>query len=232
MKKLYKSALAIIGIIFLISSIVFAFAFHPSPYSYNEFELGKLKVWEKPTGGCSSCTQEPPQGYHLLSINVKAPNKMQLDNSDNIIISAKYINSILKWNNSEYIENEMKMDAKASVSGSAFTISANNPFEQVIIGQKEVTWIWSITPNKPGAQIINYSLQFDGYHLESAGIYNGEINIQVENKIFSPGEVNLANLITGILGAGISVPWLYEKYKEFKEKKRIENEQKPKILRL
>ena len=124
--------------------------------------------------------------------------------------------------------------AIANLAGAAFDVSPLTT-EYQSLEQLRITWEWNIIPRKPGPQIVNVSIEVQWKPIRSEGqtirrqIWRSRLDILVEKPLIATGQLSLFTLISGLIGSGLSVPWLYERIKERKEKQQKDKESKPKI---
>ena len=120
--------------------------------------------------------------------------------------------------------SEYKASAIANLAGTAFKISPVTT-EYQSLEQPRITWEWNIMPEKSGPQTINATIQVqwepiggDG-ETEQRPIWRSRLDILVEKPLIATGQLNTFSLISAFVGSMLSVPWLYERMKEIREKR-------------
>lgn len=120
---------------------------------------------------------------------------------------------------------------RPKLAANNFTVTLNTP-ETQLLGSSKVEWRWNISPKQIGSQVINSSLgvhfiglssrREDSIYVESrtATIWLEELQINIYKNWFTKDSFSIGSLIAGIVGTGLSVPWLYDRLKERHEKKK------------
>ena len=127
-----------------------------------------------------------------------------------------------------------KASAVARLEGTAFEITPLET-EYQSLDQDRITWDWNILPLKSGPQIINARIIVQWEPTEGEGntiertIWRAPLEIVVKKPWIKTDQLSILSLASGLLGSGLSMPWLYGRIKEVAEKRRKEEESKPKI---
>jgi hypothetical protein len=189
-------------------------------------------------------------------VEAEWPKKMEVDCSDSIRISLKRTTEHLFTPTIETPDHtviaatpipfgtpgplegawgpDYKAYARANLAGAAFRISPPIT-EYQLLEQSEIKWVWNIMPEKPGPQTINASIQVKWEPSGSDGetiyrqIWDSQLDIFVEKPLIATGQLNAFSLFSGFVGSAFSVPFLYERIKERREKRQKNKESKPKI---
>lgn len=128
---------------------------------------------------------------------------------------------------------EYEACAIANLEGEAFDIGELTTGCQSL-EQPEITWEWNIKPKNDevvGLQIINARIEAQWKPTGNSDtiiqrqIWRSRFEIEVNRSL-----VNWVNsLFIGLVGSVFSAPWLYDKYKEWREKQEKAKASKPKI---
>jgi hypothetical protein len=131
--------------------------------------------------------------------------------------------------------SEYKASAIANLAGTAFKISpCTNEYQS--LEQSQITWEWNIMPEKPYSQTINASIQVQWEPIGGNGktiqrqIWRRRLDIFVEKPLITADQLSVTSLFSGFVGSALSIPWLYGRIKERREKRQKDEEGKPKIL--
>ena len=104
----------------------------------------------------------------------------------------------------------------ARLAGTAFDIERATAEEYAWVEQSRVTWEWNIIPKIPGEQIVNATIEVrwkrrdTGQVIEQA-IWRSRLEIVVEKPWLTTGQISLFTVISGVVGSGLSIPWIYER---------------------
>jgi hypothetical protein len=126
--------------------------------------------------------------------------------------------------------------ANATLKGAAFECEPLQTEDQSI-DQPRITWEWNIIPKKPGQQIVNANIEIKWKPIGSKEstiqrtVWRYRLDILVQKPLIATGQLNVLSLAGGFVGSVLSIPWLYERVKERREKREREKEGKPKIYR-
>lgn len=117
--------------------------------------------------------------------------------------------------------------AAAHLVGAAFDVSPLTT-ESQSLDQPEIVWEWNILPKKAGPQVVNVDIVFQWKPVGGGGeiiprqIWRQQLQITVTEPLIAKGQLSLLTVISGFLGSGLSIPWLYEKIAESR-RKRLQN---------
>jgi hypothetical protein len=107
--------------------------------------------------------------------------------------------------------------AIAYLGATAFDVKPVAPEEQPL-EQPKVTWEWNIIPKSDGPQLVNLSIEIlwkpkgDGPVIQRQ-IWRRHFQILVKKPWITTGQISFLTLLTGFLGSGLSIPWIYERIK-------------------
>jgi hypothetical protein len=128
--------------------------------------------------------------------------------------------------------------ATAKIAGSNFNITPiTRDWQQLDQGKAE--WRWNVSPKQTGAQVINASVEIEfrstvrnastGTEEKEKPVSGGtvwleELSISTYRSWFTKDSFTIGSLITGLVGIvgtiGISVPWLVERSREHRQRKK------------
>jgi hypothetical protein len=101
------------------------------------------------------------------------------------------------------------------------------------LAQQIITWEWNIKPKSDVEGPQEVSIRIEGQRrsvstnsILQQELYRDHFSVQVSKPITS--YINLGNVVTAVVGLGLSIPWLYDRVKESKEKRRKQEKEKPK----
>lgn len=128
--------------------------------------------------------------------------------------------------------------ATAVLKGQAFNISDVTSGCQDL-AQYKITWEWNIIPKSDalGPQVINIRLEGQWENTATGAtvqreLYSGRLEVEVTRPI--TGYINTASLVSGFFGSGLSIPWLFDKLKDLRDKRKKKEDDsegdKPKIV--
>ncbi len=107
--------------------------------------------------------------------------------------------------------------AVARIIGVSFDFDPAPISEPQLLDQPRVDWIWSISSSNPGKhQGVDITIEIEwrreGDIQESLKrtIWRDHIEIDIFQRRILLGQVNAFSLLSGLLGSGLSIPWLYE----------------------
>jgi hypothetical protein len=179
-----------------------------------------------------------------LAIEAEWPSRMQLDHSDSIRISlvnqaGPLIPTVEVPGHTAVAETPFPFSTPgvpigdvygseydafviARLAGTAFDMQLATAEEYQWFDQPRVTWEWNIIPKIPGDQIVNATIEVrwknrtTGQTIEQA-IWRSRLNIAVEKPWLTTGQISLFTVISGVLGSGLSIPWVYERVQEWRK---------------
>lgn len=95
------------------------------------------------------------------------------------------------------------------------------PFPEQLLDQSRIDWIWNIVANKPGDHEITVYIYVHWKPKTDAGsptapllVWHSTRVIKAVQPLITIGQISVATLISGSVGSGLSVPWLYSVFKE------------------
>lgn len=189
-------------------------------------------------------------------IEVRWPKEMKTDSSDSITVVVyayggdSYI--ITKREGLETTSGKLDLSnlqipephpenyeiyAVAKLAANNFNVIPNSEESQQIIRGKMSTlsWVWNISPKQAGQQIINLSIQAEirdktnGQKQTSKPVWVDELEINVNKPWLSNDQINITSIISCIIGAGLTIPWIYERVQERRKKKKTKNRSSTKV---
>jgi hypothetical protein len=121
----------------------------------------------------------------------------------------------------------------ARIAATAFECTLSSP-EFQSLEQPRLDWIWNCSSDSVGSHYVNLSLYVrwesvdkTDNAIEERQIWRNQIPITVFEPWVSKGQISIGSLFSGFLGTVFSASWLYDRYKDTKEKPK---EDKPKII--
>jgi hypothetical protein len=105
--------------------------------------------------------------------------------------------------------------AVAHLVGSAFDVSPLTT-ESQSLDQPEIIWEWNVLPKKAGLQVVNVDIVVQWKPVSGGGeiiqrqIWRQQLRISVTEPLIAKGQLSLLTVVSGFLGSGLSIPWLYE----------------------
>jgi hypothetical protein len=130
---------------------------------------------------------------------------------------------------------EYRASAVANLVGAAFDVDPLTT-EYQSLEQPRITWKWNVVPKKAGPQVVNACIKVrwepiggDG-QIREREIWDEELEIVVGEPWIATPQLNIVSLVSGLLGSGLSMPWLYERIRKAREKRREEEESRPRII--
>jgi len=185
-----------------------------------------------------------PSPAPTLAVEAEWPSRMGLDRSDSIRISlvnqsGKLIPTIEVPGHTAVAETPFPFSTPgtplggaygseydafviARLAGTAFDIELATAEEYQWVGQSRVTWEWNIIPKIPGEQIMNATIEVKwkrrdtGQTIEQP-IWRSRLQVAVEKPWLTTGQISLFTVISGVLGSGLSIPWVYERAQEWRK---------------
>jgi LysM repeat protein len=185
-----------------------------------------------------------PSPAPTLAIEAEWPSRMQLDHSDSIRISlvnqaGQLIPTVEVPGHTAVAETPFPFSTPgaplggaygseydafviARLAGTAFDMQLATAEEYQWFDQPRVTWEWNIIPKVPGDQIVNATIEVrwknrtTGQTIEQA-IWRSRLNIAVEKPWLTTGQISLFTVISGVVGSGLSIPWVYERAQEWRK---------------
>ena len=108
--------------------------------------------------------------------------------------------------------------AQANLAAIAFDLRPLDEAEQAL-EPSVVTWEWNVIPRNAGDQVVNVSVE--GHWKPKGGgaavqrqLWRARLSTEVAQPLVATGQISLLSIVAGFAGSGLSVPWLYERYKE------------------
>lgn len=121
--------------------------------------------------------------------------------------------------------DEYEAYAIARLEGTSFDIKLASP-EVQSLAEPQVSWVWNIRSEDPGPQSIDGYIEVEwrpsgsGGKSEKGQIWSFHLDIEVLQPLFIRGQVNVFSLVSGVIGSGLSLPWLYEVYNKRRTEQR------------
>ncbi len=108
--------------------------------------------------------------------------------------------------------------AQAKLAAIAFDMRALEDEEQGL-EPSAVTWEWNVIPRNAGEQVVNVSVEVHwkpkgGGAVVQRQVWRTRLDTEVAQPLVATGQISLLSIVAGFAGSGLSVPWLYERYKE------------------
>ena len=117
--------------------------------------------------------------------------------------------------------------AIAKMTAVGFECEPHDPESQLI--NDKVHWRWGIKPKEPGKKEITLSLSLSWKpklpelsEIEDKEIWSDTLWISVQEPLFTRGQINIMGTLGSLVGPALTIPWLYDRWKERQEKKRAE----------
>jgi LysM repeat protein len=192
-------------------------------------------------------TPAPSTGLPTVSVNVEWPRRMEIDRSDSIRVSLVRSTgpsvvsvTILPGHTAtafplptvgtpeirfeEAFGPDYKGFAVANLAGSAFDVTPLTTLTQSL-EQTDITWVWNIAPKRGGRHVVNVYIEFqwkptrnDGEIIQRQMWISSPLEIDVNEPLIATGQLSLFTLVGGLIGSGLSVPWLYERLEARRKK--------------
>lgn len=121
--------------------------------------------------------------------------------------------------------DEYEAYAIARLEGTSFDIELASP-EVQSLAEPQVSWVWNIGSEAPGPQGIDGYIEVEWRPRDGRGssekrqIWSFHLDIEVLQPLFVRGQVNVLSLVSGVIGSGLSLPWLYEAYNKRRTEQR------------
>jgi len=192
-----------------------------------------------------------PTPWPPMRVDVAWPNRMAVDRSDSIQVSLMHTPSLTFAGGivtpghtaiaqpvtppagtpgvpvAESFGPEYRGYAVAHLVGAAFDVSPLTT-ESQSLEQSEIVWEWNVLPKKAGPQVVNVDIVVQWRPVGGAGeiiqrqVWRRQLQITVREPLIAKGQLSLLTVVSGFLGSGLSIPWLYEKIAESR-RKRLQN---------
>jgi hypothetical protein len=113
----------------------------------------------------------------------------------------------------------------ANLVGTAFEVKAINT-ECQSLDMPRVTWEWNLVAKADGPQVINANIEAVWTPIGGEGkeirrqIWRAQLAIRVTKPLIARGQLQIFSILEGLVGSVFSVPWLHERWKELKEKRK------------
>ena len=126
--------------------------------------------------------------------------------------------------------------AIARITAVGFECQLHDPESQPI--DREVSWRWGIKPKvsekpEPGKReiILSLSLRWqpklpEFSEIESEDIWSDTLWVSVQEPLFTRGQINILGTLGSFVGPALTIPWLYERWKERRATIRKDKERK------
>ena len=121
--------------------------------------------------------------------------------------------------------NEYEPYATARLEGTSFDMELASP-EVQSLSEPRLSWIWNIRSEDPGPQSIDGYIEIEWKPVdatkrsEKRQIWSFHLDIEVVQPLLFRGQVNVFSLVSGFIGSGLSIPWLYEVYNKRRSQQR------------
>lgn len=121
--------------------------------------------------------------------------------------------------------NEYEPYATARLEGTSFDIELASP-EVQSLSEPRLSWIWNISSEDPGPQSIDGYIEIEWKPVDGAKrsekrqVWSFHLDIEVVQPLFVRGQVNVLSLVSGVIGSGLSLPWLYDAYNRRRSQQR------------
>lgn len=188
--------------------------------------------------------QPSPTPGPMVGVEAEWPQKMQLDRSDSIRIalvnqSGKLVPTVEVPGHTAVADTPFPFGTPgvpvggafgpdydafviARLAGTAFDIQAATLEQYQWFEQSRVTWEWNVIPKIPGAQVINANIEIQWKRRDTGQtidqpIWRSRLEIAVEKPWLTTGQISLFTMISGVLGSGLSVPWIYERIQDWRK---------------
>ncbi len=121
---------------------------------------------------------------------------------------------------------ELRAYASASVSASTFD-SKSGSLEWQSLDDAQIKWVWNIAAKNSGRQRLNAAIKVQvkdkaGNVVSEKQIWQGDASVEVYRSWWKKDSVNLTSLLQLLFGAGLTVPWIYERVKKRNQRQRHE----------
>lgn len=117
--------------------------------------------------------------------------------------------------------------AIANLYASNFTVQPSK-YSPKAIDQPRVTWVWNITPLKASEEpqtvdlilTVLWEPRDSQLHEIERDIWRTTLEVLVVEPLFTRGQINILGTLGSIIGPALTIPWLYDRWKERQEEKR------------
>lgn len=109
--------------------------------------------------------------------------------------------------------------ATASLVGTTFDIERAS-LERRSLTQDRIVWEWNLTPTTKGTQALNANIVIewepdDGGATIERQIWQARLETEVKKRLIPTPQVGLVTAISGIVGSGFSIPWIFDRLQDF-----------------
>lgn len=199
-----------------------------------------------------------PTPQRSLMVEAEWPERMEVDRSDSIrvslvrTISGTYVPTIEEVGHlavaatpqingtpnaplEEASGRNYRASAVALLGATAFKCESASQEVQPL-ERAQIDWVWNCSSDKPGDQPVNVSIWIrwdpveDQAAPEERQIWREQLTVSVKKPWVTTDQLSILSLISGFVGSALSVPWLYDRVREAREKRQREKESKPRIL--
>jgi hypothetical protein len=128
----------------------------------------------------------------------------------------------------EPLPDNYELYVTAKLPANNFNVTPNSEESQPLKGEM-LSWVWNISPKQAGSQIVNLSIQAEirdrtnGQKQTGRPLWLDELAINVNKSWLSKDQINITSLISCILGAGLTIPWIFERVQETRKRKKSGN---------
>jgi hypothetical protein len=115
--------------------------------------------------------------------------------------------------------------AVANLVGAAFDIRAVS-VECQSLDMSSVTWEWNLVPKMAGPQVVNVNIEVTWKPVGQGGqpirrqIWRSQLAIRVTKPLIATDQLHLFSSLDALVGSAFSVPWLYERWKEYRGRRK------------
>lgn len=108
--------------------------------------------------------------------------------------------------------------ATAQLSATSLEIEPSESVRKEVSGSEPTIWRRTIDPEETGTRLITFYITLE-YQTEAGDVVRADLPsrsepVKVEKSLFTRGELNLTGLVTGMVGSGLSCPFLYTLWKD------------------
>jgi hypothetical protein len=109
--------------------------------------------------------------------------------------------------------------ATASLVGTTFDIKRAS-LERRSLAQDRIVWEWNLTPTAKGPQALNANIVIewepdDGGATIERQIWQARLDTEVKKRFLPTQNVGLVTAISGVIGSGFSIPWIFDRLQDF-----------------
>jgi len=89
---------------------------------------------------------------------------------------------------------------------------------------RRLDWRWSVSSNSPGSQLLLLAIDVEWTPTSGTGaaiterVWTANLQIEVTKPFISLGQLQIGTIFGGVIGSGLSVPFLYGFLKERRKK--------------